>query len=300
MDNKNPPTPTPIDTIVYSRDGSRAKYVCSIVGKYSSEHYVKPEVQFGLPDGDVDSSFEGAEIWHEYFLTPPRAVIDKEIAALDAKATALRVEICAMERQKREADQGLAEEIEARKARVAQHAQLKRLDDFITKGVACYVVDNSYGEIEVLNFGDSHAEYGGRNSFRLLSLFGNSKGQLDWKLNTYADGSGSYTECIPCASKEDARAAIAERLNARWEMWRNGTKAGHLAAYAKAAVAHGLPIPEDVAAQIAKDKEEQKRKNLEHCEKALAEAQANLTKARDGVGNPLSAPPYRASREKLA
>ena len=296
--NTPTPTPPPIDTIVYSRDGSRAKYVCSIVGKYSSEHYVKPEVQFGLPDGEMDSSFEGAEIWHEYFLTPPRTVIDKEIAALDAKATALRVEICAMERQKREADQGLAEEIEARKARVEQHAQLKRLDEFITKGVACYVIDNSYGDIQILNFGDTHSEYSGRDSFRLLSLFGNSKGQLDWKLNTYADASGSYTECIPCASREDARAAIAERLNARWEGWRNGTKTNYLAAYVKAAVAHGLPIPEDVAAQIAKDKEEQKRKNLEHCEKALAEAQANLAKARDGLAAAPSNLPYKPSWDK--
>lgn len=284
-----------VNTIVYSRSGQRAKYVCSVLSKFTTEHFVKPEVEFGLPDGEVESSFEGAAIWHEFFLTPPRQVLDKGIAALSAKAEVLRLEVQKLTREHAETKREIEKDLEARAARLARHDQLKQLDDFITKGVACYVVDNIYGEIEVLNFGDTRSEYGGRDSFRLLSLFGNSNGQLDWRLNTYSDGSGSYTECIPCASKDDARAAIAERLNARWEGWRNGTKTNYLSAYVKAAVAHGLPIPEDVAAQIVKDESERKAKNLECAEKALAEAQSNLAKAQEGLPASPSSAPYKPS-----
>ena len=283
------PAHPPIDTIVYSRDGRRAKYVCSVIKKYGVDHFVRPEVEFGLPDGEVESSFEGSAVWHEFFLAPPRAVIDKEIEALEEKATALRAEVYRLDREKSEVEQ----DVIARKARLSKHAQLKQLDDFITKGIACYVTDNGYGELHILDFGNSHAEYGDRDTFRLLSLFGNSKGQLDWKLNRYGDGSGNYTDCIPCVSKEDAKAAIAERLNVRWEMWRNGTKTNHLyhlSAYVKAAVAHGLPVPEDVAAQIAKDEEETKLKNLERAQKAFAEAQAALMKAEEGVLSRMGVP----------
>lgn len=277
MDNKNPPTPTPINTLVYSRSGHRAKYICSVAGRYGCEHYVKPEVEFGVPDGDVDSSFEGAAVWHEFFLSPPREVIDREIAALEEKAAALRAEVYRLEREKSEAEQ----EVVARKARLARHDQLKHLDDFITKGIACYVLDVGYGSINIVDFKDTRSEYH-RDSFRLLSLFGDSKGQLDWKLNRYGDGSGDDTACFPCASKEEAHAAVGEMLNRRWDKWRKSGD-GQIDAYVQTAKKHGFAVPEDVLSQIAKNAAEAKQKNLERAEKAFVDAQAALMKAQEGL-----------------
>lgn len=279
-----PTTPPPLDTIVYSRSGHRAKYICSVVGPYCSEHFVKPEIEFGLPDGDVDSSFEGAAVWHEFFLSPPREVIDKEIAALEEKAAALRAEVIQLDQEKSAAER----EVVARKARLAQHAQLKQLDDFITKGVTCYVMDRKYGELEIVDFKNTKSDYGDR-SFRLLSLFGDSKGQLNWGLNRYSDGSGDTIECIPCANREDATAAVAELLNRRWAEWRENGR-GYIAAYAKVANQHGVSVPEDVLAQIAKDETEAKQKNLERAEKAFVDAQAALMKAQEGIVDRSGAP----------
>lgn len=282
MDNKNPPTPTPINTLVYSRSGHRAKYICSVAGRYGCEHYVKPEVEFGLPDGDIDSSFEGAAVWHEYFLSPPREVIDKEIATLQTKADTLRAEVQKLTREHAETKKEIEKDLEARKARLARHEQLKQLDDFIAKGVACYVRDDGYGEVTIVDFKDATCEYSSRNTFRLLSLFGGSNGQLDWKLNRYSDGSGSHVDCIPCVSKEDAPVAIAGLLSRRWDSWRKEGK-GRIFSYAQVAQQHGIPIPEDVLVQIAKDTAETKQKNLERAEKAFVDAQAALMKAQEGL-----------------
>lgn len=276
-----PTTPPPLDTIVYSRSGHRAKYICSVAGRYGCEHFVKPEIEFGLPDGDVDSSFEGAAVWHEFFLGPPREVIDKEIVALQTKADTLRAEVQKLTREHSETKRGVEKDLEARKARLARHDQLKHLDDFITKGVACYVLDVGYGSINIVDFKDTRSEYH-RDSFRLLSLFGDSKGQLDWKLNRYGDGSGDDTACFPCASKEEAHAAVGEMLSRRWDKWRKSGD-GHINAYAQTAKKHGFAVPEDILAQIAKDAAEAKQKNLERAEKAFADAQAALMKAQEGI-----------------
>lgn len=288
-----PTNPPPLDTLVYSRSGHRAKYICSVAGRYGCEHYVKPEVEFGLPDGDVDSSFEGAAVWHEYFLSPPREIIDKEIAALEEKAAALRAEVYRLNREKSEAEQ----EVVARKARLARHEQLKQLDDFITKGVTCYVMDRKYGELEIVDFKNTKSDYGDR-SFRLLSLFGDSKGQLNWGLNRYSDGSGDTIECIPCANREDATAAVAELLNRRWAEWRENGR-GYIAAYAKVANRHGIPVPEDILAQIAKNAAEAKRKNLKQAEKAFEDAQAALMKAQEGIVDRSGVPAKPVAVEKV-
>ena len=280
----------PIDTIIYSRSGHRAKYICSVAGRYGHDHFVRPEVEFSTPDGDVDSSFEGAAVWHEFFLAPPRAVIDKEIEALEEKATALRAEVYQLGREKSEVEQ----DVIARKARLSKHAQLKQLDDFITKGVACYVTCDYCGEINTKGFNGTKSDYG-RDSFRLLSLFGDSKGQLNWRLNLYSDGSGNYIECIPCASNEDAKAAVAELLNRRWDQWRKDGKLSYLSGYAKSSREYGIPVPEDVAAQIAKGEEETKLKNLDHAQKAFAEARAALMKAEEGVLSRMGVPAKPAS-----
>lgn len=272
------PSNPPVDTIIYSRSGHRAKYVCTVMGPHGLEHYVKPEIEFGLPNGDVDTSFDGVAVWHEYFLSPPRQVIDKEILALEARKQQLEAEVRKMTEEKRAAEKDILD----RKARLVRHEQLKRLDDFITKGVVCYVVDEKYShDIQVIDFKNTECKYR-RNEFRLLSLFGGSNGDLSWRLNTYSDGSGSYYECIPCVSQDDVPAAIASLLERVWAKWR---KEGSVALekYAKVAQKYGLTVPEDVLVKIAADNEKAKKNALEEAEWAFLRAQDNLAKARSDV-----------------
>lgn len=57
--------------------------------------------------------------------------------------------------------------------------------------------------------------YSSRNfsSLRLLSLYGNSDGNLQWKINTYSDGSGSDSDVAFFHTKEAALEFLQRKLN---------------------------------------------------------------------------------------
>lgn len=51
---------------------------------------------------------------------------------------------------------------------------------------------------------------------RLLTLYGMSKGNLEWKLNQYSDGSGNNATTVhPCCSYEEAIEKLTEILNSK-------------------------------------------------------------------------------------
>ena len=286
---KTPPIPhPPLDTIVYSRSGQRAKYICSVVGRYSPEHFVKPEVEFGLPDGEVDSSFEGAAIWHEYFLTPPREVIDKEIAALEAKAEALRLDIQKIRAEKAAIEQELSQGAEARKTRFAQHTALERIDHFIQHGIAGYVVER-YSDISIVDFKDTKCDdngYGRRGQFKLLTLFGCSDGDLSWCLNDYRDGSGTSHRCVPYATEDEKQKAVETMFSEVVQRWiKDETRADYTALRivnnAKRLGLTSLPVLVQEAAVRAGRK--CKQDFLKAAEEKFVAAQTELIKAREGV-----------------
>lgn len=201
----------------------------------------------------------------------------------------MRAEVYKLGRDKAEAER----DITARKARLVQHAQLKHLDDFITKGVACYAVDSDYGRVDIVDLKDTKSDNGWRDEFKLLSLYGKSDGQLNWKLHQYSDGSGnSKNECIPCASRNDALAAVAELLDRRWAEWRKDGKLYGLANYAESAAKHGIPVPADVATQIAQDVEKAKVTQLEFAKAELVKAQENLARLEAGLAPTGAAKPW--------
>jgi len=47
---------------------------------------------------------------------------------------------------------------------------------------------------------------------KLLSLFGDSKGDLSFRLHQYRDGSGNYEEVIPCHSMDEAKELIKNHI----------------------------------------------------------------------------------------
>jgi len=82
-----------------------------------------------------------------------------------------------------------------------QYKQLKTLDKFLDGKITHYAILDYRPEI--IDSKEAKSEYGD-GALRLLVLYGKSNGDLTWKLNRYYDGSGSYTEVIPCISYEEA------------------------------------------------------------------------------------------------
>lgn len=54
------------------------------------------------------------------------------------------------------------------------------------------------------------SSYDRRDCFKLLSLFGRSDGDLEWRLNQYSDGSGCGSTVYPCTSYDQALDIVRE------------------------------------------------------------------------------------------
>jgi len=77
-------------------------------------------------------------------------------------------------------------------------------------------VIESYGPPRIETFEDALTASGVfyRQKPRLLTLFGSSKGELNWGLNNYSDGSGIHEKAIPCTSYNEAVAVASEMFAA--------------------------------------------------------------------------------------
>jgi hypothetical protein len=129
-------------------------------------------------------------------------------------------------RLKEEKENALLEKKEAEKKRdevvdkIKNHAALHNIFNFIDGKITHYVTMEGYREPEIHSFDeamDYKNDYIKRYGEKLLVLFGGSKGDLQWKINNYSDGSGRYIDVIPCLSFKEAEEKIKEWVNSEFK-----------------------------------------------------------------------------------
>jgi hypothetical protein len=104
-------------------------------------------------------------------------------------------------------------------SKLEQMPALRRLEAWIDGKVTHFVTYN-YGRVSVLKkdelkSGDEENRYRrGPEKLKLLTLFGDTEGNLIWEANKYRDGSGSWgLECWMCCSEEEAKKIAAEVID---------------------------------------------------------------------------------------
>lgn len=156
---------------------------------------------------------------------------------------------------------------------------LARIEDFIDGKITHYVEEN-YSGVSIIEFKDAVSESEDSCSrikpLRLLSLFGKSNGDLEWRLSKYSDHSGYQSEIFPCCSREDALAVCRERLSAMFE----STKDNPRDYYIQSADKLGIEVPSEYRlSSVARTKSgliERKAKiqaDLSDVEQSLAQIQ---------------------------
>jgi isopropylmalate/homocitrate/citramalate synthase len=181
-----------------------------------------------------------------------------------AKIDRLQMEVEALYDRKRDIIQELKEAESQHKERMAKYhnyAGLEHLDEFIAGKITHYVTDVSWSSPEIKTFDEMVGEYG-KNAPRLLSLFGESGGQLDWRINRYKDDSGTWRSCIPCLSYEEAVAALAALMQEKMQKDVSIRSVN-------ICDAHGISVPDEYREAV-----EQKRRAS--VEKAILETTAKL------------------------
>lgn len=96
------------------------------------------------------------------------------------------------------------------------NADLELFDDIsaFLNGDYDFIVTEKYGDYNITSLDETIAPEK-INSFsvdtdnlKLVTLFGRANGNIQWKINQYSDGSGSYYNIYPCRSMDDAKSLI--------------------------------------------------------------------------------------------
>jgi hypothetical protein len=183
------------------------------------------------------------------FKSPPTEAVAAEVAKLNGEVETAREELSFIQHQAREAE---AERVRTL-ASIKAIEPLRNIERFIAGEITHFLIVSEsyggefYGDLSVEPFAKTMEkinDYGRVEGFKLLSLYGDSKGDLCFRVNHYCDGSGSWKRVVPCLSEDEAKATAAELLNQAWAGFDAAPQPYRLACAIKSAETLGLPVPE--------------------------------------------------------
>lgn len=264
---------------VFDEHGAEYEYVSAL----DSGHVVRQKFEANGPgdDDEVETWLGAPTVLHRVLPTHDAAKekisaeladIQQSIEKANERLNQLREETHAMRREN--------EQIEKqRKAEYAKHTALSRIDDFIAGKITHFVTASYEGVIlESLAAGVASTDKYDR-ALKLLSLYGDSNGDLQWRINHYSDGSGSSRKVYPFCSEEEALAfarklvsdELADMVAGKCPMNGAGVPAAlHIAV--KSASRFGVEVPQQLL-------DTKHAADLKHAEAVVAKAQEELAKA---------------------
>lgn len=265
---------------VFDEHGAEYEYVSAL----DSGHVVRQKFEANRDgdDDEVESWLGAPTVLHRVLPTHDAAKakisakladIQRSIEKENERLSQLREETHVMRREKEQIDK-------QRKADYAKHTALSRIDDFIAGKITHFVTENYEGVfLESLAAGLASTDKYDRD-LKLLSLYGDSNGDLQWKINRYSDGSGGFNKDVyPFCSEEEALAfarklvsdELADMVAGKCPMNGAGVPAAlHIAV--NSASRFGVEVPQQLL-------DAKRAADLKHAEAVVAKAQEELNKA---------------------
>jgi hypothetical protein len=263
-----------IGHMYYTKKGERVELQSITTnGKY----VVAQELEFD--DGDSIGYASGPSyLVGELFKQAPRAMVDDELTRLNEEAANLRTEISRLKKEVLDVERESAERLK----KLSAYKGLEHLEDFV-EGRITHLLGESYDDINILPI--SHINkldsggWGGQirnDGVKLVSLFGDSKRDLTWKVNQYRDGSGSNWQTIlPCMGEEEAERKRKEWIATKLDNAEKLNEYG-VVKYVKLALKYGVFIPEAILEEYNCTLRQRKSERRERLIKNIADAQAEL------------------------
>lgn len=262
---------------VYSVHGEAGRYVARVANGHVVEPIIEPD------DRDEAPYYADPVTWREVFAKPPVQRLHAEVAEVEKKLAAARDALAEVRAARSEFDN----EERARLARIKQHKQLSRIDDYISGRITHVVLLGRYAsDVNIQTLAEVQASECQPDRIPLLVLFGDP-----WRHHYKASewcflSDGNWISCYPCASLEEAQEKAREAVEEQFAAWRKSNyrdTASDLKHYVASARRLGLPVPEDAAATQAtierRDTEQalaRSRSEVAKAQAAIAEAEARL------------------------
>lgn len=188
---------------VYLPDGTKCEYSTPL---HHDQHLVY--VLSRLNEDAAADIYSRPLVTSEILPSPPIPERHKELAELDERIYQKQTKLFRLEDRIRKLEAAAAEQ----QLLLQTHEVYGQIRDFLDKRLQYLVLDPTYGAVTVETLSDA-LQSNNRLSkgVKLLSLFGDLRGELKWQVNSYSDGSGSYFDVYPAKTKAIAR-DICEKL----------------------------------------------------------------------------------------
>jgi hypothetical protein len=259
---------------VYNIHGQQGAYIAS----YGGSHLVAPEYE----GGDYGEPHWGApEEWREIFSTPPTVKLEAKVDELDKLITEKREELKRVNKELDECGRKYQEQLK----KLKQHLALKRIEDYLDGKFTHFLQVPGYGAPTLISKDDALKGVDGYDRYnrdmKLLTLFGTTKGDLQWRINRWGDGSGGETNVYPCESEEEAIAIVRKLYAEAVEEWRAQEKKhyGRALEWANTVSWNWIDVPQDVKDYKNQAMLEANTAAVEKARAALAKAEADLANA---------------------
>lgn len=226
-----------------------------VIGQLKEGGYV---VDHLMEDPEYGERYESGniEIVSEVLDRPPIESRASEIVTLDAKITNKHQEL--RDTQK-EIDAKIAETVELEK-RAKLHNQLRYVFDFLD-GKITHIVKKHYSSFTIESLEDALND--GDYKPRLISLFGRSKGDLDWRIHAYSDTSGLDEAFVPCRSLEDAQTVCYALAKESFELNKEANNMPALSYLYEAMLKNKLDAPQDLKDLVLKYRNAERQKQID-------------------------------------
>ena len=270
---------------VYTENGQMCEYVAKVDGK----HIVMPMYEYPDGGGFTGEPFSTAAV----FITDDavKTKLSKQVDELDAKLRAKREQLVSMEAKATQ----LQREQNTILAKLKEHTVLKNIEDFLAGRITHFLVVTETSAkvstlVEELEYKEN--DYDRHKCFRLLSLYGDSKGDISWKVGSYRDGSGNQALVTPFCNSEDAITArdayLRDRVNVALQLMSPTKGVEYQLVYrihclVKAMIAYGIKdIPEKAMEIYWQRVAEDKNRRMTEVTAKLNAAKAELKALQDG------------------
>jgi len=121
------------------------------------------------------------------------------------------------------------------------------------------------------NYGESRLE-----AMKLITVFGSSGGRLDYRINSYRDGSGSSETIIPCRSCAEALEHLQKYCDEHIEKYKANESPSRSFDFEKWMKIDGIVIPDEVIRMANADKAKALAAKIAKAKEAIAKEEAAL------------------------
>lgn len=228
-------------------------------------------VELAYVDEEGEKYWDAIQTVERVFDKPPTEAYAQEIVELEANKQRLQDAIYELRAQ----ETHVRKRIEALK----KYDALQRVDDFLAGKITHYVIWSERAAVPVPRVSSVEAERCGDGNahqpLKLLTLFGNAQRSLEWKLNHYSDGSGNYSNCLPCCSLEEAIEKARAIVVASLEKYKNEAQTNLRLAelLVQAAKAFDAPVPDGFIKLLNEQKIRGLQDKVKECETQRAQWQ---------------------------